>query len=267
MLFVIFIELSTSFSIAYQPYNTEDAIMTPKEDVGIQIENLFTTQNGGNQNETTFNLLYGVVDWIEADIVFALLDLRPDPGQNEFGLSDTLLFSKIKILGDDGYFHGNEFLPDIVLEPSVLVPTGDEAKGLGGGKIQLGILLVLEKQFWKVAGRANFGHFASNETTFNENFVNQFFYGVQIDFPVFTDRFRLGTELTGEFGEDIGAPLFSLTGFIFQITDNIVLDAGVEIGLSDAGVKLGVKQEASQVTVITGLSFGFSPFEWFVSNE
>jgi hypothetical protein len=241
--------------------------MTPKGVAGIDIENLFTTQDGGKQNETTFNPLYGVLDWIEADVVFALLDLRPDPGQNEFGMGDTLLFSKIKILGDNSYFGKNEYLPEIALEPSVLIPTGDEAKGLGGGKIQFGILLVLEKHFWKVAGRANFGHFASNETTFNENFVNQFFYGVQIDFPVFTDRLRLGTELTGEFGEDIGAPLFSLTGFIFQITNDIVLDAGVELGLNDAGVELGVKQTASQVTVITGLSFGFSPFEWFVSNE
>jgi hypothetical protein len=258
LLILLLIELSTSLSIAYQPFRTEDTIATPKGGVGVEIENEFTNNDRGKENVTKFTLLYGVLDWIEADVVFVLLNLRPEPGQNEFGFGDIVLFSKIKILGEDGYFNKNVFLPEIVLEPSVLIPTGDEAKGLGSGNIQLGILLAIEKQLLDVNCRANIGYFASNDPTFDENFEDLFFYGVQIDFPLFIDRLRLGTELTGQFGENVGAPLFSLTGFIFQITNNIVLDAGVELGLKDA---------ASAVTALVGLSFGFTPFEEFLDNK
>ena len=71
-------------------------------------------------------MYYGILDWIEADIVFALLYLKPDSGPSEVGFGDMLVFSKIKILGDDGLFNKEEFLPEIVLEPPVLISTGDD---------------------------------------------------------------------------------------------------------------------------------------------
>jgi len=203
-------------------------------------------------------LYYGILDWIEADIVFALLCLKPDSGPSEVGFGDMLVFSKIKILGDDGLFNKEEFLPEIVLEPSVLISTGDEDKGLGTGNIELGLLLAIEKHFWKLAGRANLGYFASNDPSFDENFEDRFFYGAQADVPLFTERLRFGTEFTGEFCENVGASLFSLTGFIFEITENIVFDAGVELGLIDA---------SSVVTAIAGITFGFNPFEEFITNK
>jgi hypothetical protein len=258
LLVAIFIGLSTSFSFAYHPYRTEDAGTTPQGGIGLQLENEFSTDDSGKQNVTTFTLVYGVLDWIEVDIILALLNLRPDSGQNEFGFGDVVLLTKIKVLGENGYFGKSEYLPEIVLEPSVLIPTGDEDKGLGTGQIQVGMLLALEKHFWKLTGRANIGYLASNDPTFDQNFENRFFYGVQVDFPLFIERLRLGTELTGEFGENTGASLFSLTGFIFQITDNIVLDAGVELGLRDA---------ASTVVAIAGISFGYNPFEEFFNNK
>ena len=203
-------------------------------------------------------MYYGILDWIETDIVFALLYLKPDSGPSEVGFGDMLVFSKIKILGDDGLFNKEEFLPEIVLEPSVLISTGDEDKGLGTGNIELGLLLAIEKHFWKLAGRANLGYFASNDPSFDENFEDRFFYGAQADVPLFTERLRFGTEFTGEFGENVGASLFSLTGFIFEITENIVFDAGVELGLIDA---------SSAVTAIAGITFGFNPFEEFLTNR
>ena len=203
-------------------------------------------------------MYYGILDWIETDIVFALLYLKPDSGPSEVGFGDMLVFSKIKILGDDGLFNKEEFLPEIVLEPSVLISTGDEDKGLGTGNIELGLLLAIEKHFWKLAGRANIGYFASNDPAFDENFEDRFFYGAQADVPLFTERLRFGTEFTGEFGENVGASLFSLTGFIFEITENIVFDAGVELGLKDAG---------SAVTAIVGITFGFNPIEEFLTNR
>ena len=203
-------------------------------------------------------MYYGILDWIETDIVFALLYLKPDSGPSEVGFGDMLVFSKIKILGDDGLFNKEEFLPEIVLEPSVLISTGGEDKGLGTGNIELGLLLAIEKHFWKLAGRANIGYLASSDPSFDENFEDRFFYGAQADVPLFTERLRFGTELTGEFGENVGASLFSLTGFIFEITENIVFDTGVELGLKDAG---------SAVRAIVGITFGFNPIEEFLTNR
>ncbi len=252
------VELSTSFSLAFNPFRTEDAITTPKGGIGLIMQNEFTNQNSGKQHVTTFNLYFGVVDWIEADIIFALLYSNPDSGQEDFGFGDILAFSKIKILGEDGLFNKKEYLPEIVLEPSILIPTGDADKGLGAGRIEFGFLIALEKHFWKLAGRANIGYLASNDPTLDQNFEDRFFYGVQTDVPLFTERLRFGTELTGEFGENVGAPLFSLTGLAFEISENIVFVAGVELGLKDAD---------SAVTAIVGITFGYNPFEEFLTNR
>lgn len=258
LLIGLFIELSTSISFAFRPFRTEDAGISPIGFFAVELGNEFRKNDDGKDNVTTFALTYGLLYWIETEIDFALLTLRPDSGKNEFGFGDTVILSKFKILGEKGVLYDNDLFPEMVIRPSVLIPTGDEDKGLGSGNIQLGLLLVLEKNFWKVGGRANIGYFASNDPTFDENFEDRFFYGVQVDFPLFIERLRLGTELTGQFGENVGAPLFSLTGLIFEITENIVLDAGVEFGLKDAG---------SAVTAIVGITFGFNPFEEFLTNR
>ena len=254
----LFIELSTSISLAFRPFRTEDAGITPIGFFSVELGNEFSKTYEGKDNVTTFALTYGLLDWIETEIDFAVQTLRPDSGKNEFGFGDTVILSKFKIVGEKGVLYDSDLFPDMVIRPSILIPTGDEDKGTGSGQIELGILLVLEKAFWKVAARANLGYFASNDPTLDQNFEDRFFYGVQADVPLFTERLSFGTELTGEFGENVGAPLFSLTGFVFEITENVVLDAGVELGLKDA---------ASAVTAIVGITFGFNPFEEFLTNR
>ncbi|HZX14838.1 MAG TPA: transporter [Thermodesulfobacteriota bacterium] len=254
----LFIELSTSISLAFRPFRTEDAGITPIGFFSVELGNEFSKTDEGKDNVTTFALTYGLLDWIETEIDFAVQTLRPDSGKNEFGFGDTVILSKFKIVGEKGVLYDSDLFPDMVIRPSILIPTGDEDKGTGSGQIELGILLVLEKAFWKVAARANLGYFASNDPTLDQNFEDRFFYGVQADVPLFTERLSFGTELTGEFGENVGAPLFSLTGFVFEITENVVLDAGVELGLKDA---------ASAVTAIVGITFGFNPFEEFLTNR
>ena len=258
LLIVIFIGLTTSISFAFRPFRTEDAGISPIGFFAVELGNEFRKNDDGKDNVTTFALTYGLLDWIETEIDLALLTLRPNSGKNEFGLGDTVILSKFKILGEKGVLYDNDLFPDMVIRPSVLFPTGDEDKGTGSGQIELGILLVIEKTFWEVAGRANLGYFASNDPSFDENFEDRFFYGAQADVPLFTERLRFGTEFTGEFGENVGASLFSLTGFIFEITENIVFDAGVELGLKDAG---------SAVTAIVGITFGFNPIEEFLTNR
>jgi len=254
----LFIELSTSISLAFRPFRTEDAGITPIGFFSVELGNEFSKTDEGKDNVTTFALTYGLLDWIETEIDFAVQTLRPDSGKNEFGFGDTVILSKFKIVGEKGVLYDSDLFPDMVIRPSILIPTGDEDKGTGSGQIELGILLVLEKAFWKVAARANLGYFASNDPTFGENFDDRFFYGFQIDFPLFIEKLSLGTELTGQFASSEGSPLFSLTGLVFQITENIVLDGGVELGLKDAD---------SAITVIVGLTFGFNPFEEFIANK
>ncbi|MGH7802583.1 MAG: transporter [Thermodesulfobacteriota bacterium] len=258
LLIGLFIQLSTSISFAFRPFRTEDAGITPIGFFSVELGNEFSKTDDGKDNFTTFALTYGLLDWIETEIDFALLTLRPDSGNNEFGFGDTVILSKFKILGEKGVLHDDDLFPDMVIRPSVLLPTGDEDKGTGSGQIELGILLVIEKTFWIVAARANMGYLASNDPTFDKNFEDRFFYGVQIDFPLYIEKLSLGSELTGQFASGEGSPLFSLTGLVFQITKNIVLDGGVELGLKDAG---------SAVTAIVGITFGFNPFEEFLTNR
>jgi len=63
-----------------------------------------------------------------------------------------------------------------------------------------------------------------------------------------TERWGLFTEVVGIFGEDADAIGLFDTGLTFALTDNLVLDAGVRIGLNRAAPDLGV---------FTGMSFRF----------
>ena len=238
--------VSASLCSAFPPFRTEDAGTTPQGGFGVEFGNAFTNSDNGKENLTTLTLIYGIADWIEADMDFAFLTLRPDSGKDESGFGDILILSKIKIFGENGTLSSNELLPGLVVEPSISIPTGDEDKGLGLGETRLGLLLAVEKTFWgTLDGRANLGYFAIK---LDDDYEDNFFYGFQIDFPFFTERFRLGSELTGVFGSDGTNPLFSLTGFVFQINDTIGLNGGLEFGLKDA---------QSSVTGIVGVTFGF----------
>ncbi|MBI2486612.1 MAG: transporter [Deltaproteobacteria bacterium] len=234
------------FVLPFHPIEQKTQEPLHRGGFGLELGNAFTNSDGGKENIITLTLIYGLANWIETDIDFAFLTVRPDSGQNESGFGDILFLLKLKIPGESGILSGNEFLPDLVLEPSISIPTGDEDKGLGLGETRPGLLLAVEETFWrKLAGRANLGYFATN---LDDDYKDKFFYGFQIDFPLLTERLRLGSELTGEFGSDDANPLFTLVGLVFQINDKIALNGGVEFGLKDA---------QSSVTGIVGVTFGF----------
>ncbi len=240
--------VSASLCSAFPPFRTEDAGTTPQGGFGVEFGNAFTTSDNGKENLNILTLIYGIANWIEADIDFVFLTLRPDSGQNESGFGDILILSKIKIFGENEILSSNELLPGLVLviEPYISIPTGDEVKGLGLGETKLGILLAVEKDFLdKLDARANLGYFAVN---LDDDYEDNFFYGFQIDFPIYGEKLRLGSELTGVFGSEGTNPLFSLTGFVFQINDTVGLNGALEFGLKDA---------QSSVTGIVGVTFGF----------
>jgi len=230
----------------------EDAGTSPNGVFTFELGNEFSNNAVGKDNFTVFGLIYGIVDWIEVEIDLGLLSLNPDESQNEFGFADMVLLSKFKMLGERGVISGNEDLPEVALEPSILIPTGNENKGLGTGNVEAGILLAIEDKIWLPVVRENIGYLATNNPVFNGNFENNFVYGFEVDIPLFIDRLILGSELTGNIGSgDDGSPLFSLTGLALEVTENIVLDGGIEFGLKDA---------ESDVTVMIGATIGFNIF-------
>jgi hypothetical protein len=215
--------------------------------MGIELGNEFTHRDNGRQDFIGLNLIYGIANWIEIDINFALLYLRPDSGEDETGFADILILSKIKILGEDGILGQRDHFPDLVLEPSVLIPTGNEDEGLGSGELELGLLLAVEKNLWRFIGRANIGYFATNIPVVDENFEDRFFYGFEVDLPL-SERLLLGQELTGAFGSGDKNTLFTLTGFVFTVTEAVAFNLGLEFGLR------GVQ---SAVTGIAGVTFSY----------
>ena len=144
----LLIVILTSFCSAFPPFRTEDAGTTPQGGFGVELLNAFTKSDFGKDNISTVTFIYGLANWIEADIDFAFLAVRPDSGQNETGFGDILFLLKLKILGENGILGENEVLPDLLLEPSISFPTGDEDEGLGLGESRPGLLLAVEETFW-----------------------------------------------------------------------------------------------------------------------
>jgi hypothetical protein len=74
-----------------------------------------------------------------------------------------------------------------------------------------------------------------------------FFYGFEVDLPL-SERVLLGQELTGGFGSGDKNTLFTLTGIVFTVTENVAFNLGLEFGLK------GVQ---SAVTGMVGVTLNY----------
>jgi hypothetical protein len=140
-------------------------------------------------------------------------------------------------------------LPAFAITGGLKIPTASDSKGLGSGKTDFGINTIFTKNLskrWVL-------HLNSGYTFIGENGKkNEFNYSGAAQF-ILSDQWALVGELVGvnNFnGHKSGDPFSGLVGTYYSLSDNFVLDAGVEIGMNKA---------APDYRLTAGLTIRFKP--------
>jgi len=240
----LFLLLSASTTFADRPLTTDDAYTVKKGEFKVEAGFDFARQdNHDKEYFPSLTLTYGLFERMETGIGSAYLFIDPSKGKKVNGFSDTPLKVKYRFLDQ------MDWIPSFAVSGTLITPTASRSKGLGSGKVDFNINTIYT---WNLSKRwqlyANLGY-----TFTGENHVNdQLNYSIAGQF-VLSDKWALVGEIAGvnnfngRKGDD---PVFGLLGTQCNITNGIVWDAGVAIGMSKA---------APDYRITTGLTLVFKP--------
>ncbi|MEK6698721.1 MAG: transporter [Nitrospirota bacterium] len=164
---------------------------------------------------------------------------------SESGLSDLSLEYKHRFFEKDGL--------SMAVKPGITLPTGGEERGLGTGKPSYGILFITTKEAGPWAIHANIGYTHNEYKLQADEDANKkgiWHASLATEVEVVKDLkavANIGTERNADKASDSN-PAFLLGGFIYSLRENLDFDAGVKTGLSDAETDL---------TVLAGVAMRF----------
>jgi cobalt/nickel transport protein len=247
ILFIFFssvISFSSTYTYAARPLTTDDAGTVEK---GVfQLEAGFDAARQDNHDREyspSMTLSYGLLERMDLGIGSGYIFSHPKESKRENGMADTELKLKYR------WTNEQDWRPAFATTGTVKIPTASESKGLGSGKTDFHINTILTKYLNKrLVLHLNLGYTFIGEKHVN----NELNYSMAIQF-ILTERWALVGEivgvnnLNGRHGDD---PISGLLGTYYLITDKIVWDAGLEIGMTRA---------APDFRFTTGLTWLFKP--------
>ena len=242
--YFISLALTLTSAFAARPLTTDDAWTVEKGEFELEIGVDATRQDNHDRVYCpSSTLTYGLLERMDVGIGSGYLFVHPKEDKKERGFSDTELKVKYRPIDEKGW------RPAFALTGILKIPTAKESKGLGSGKTDFGINAILTKNFGeRLALHLNLGH-----TFIGEHHVdNEWNYSLAAQF-ILTKKWALVGEvmeinnLNGRRGDD---PRSGLIGTYYLITDKIIWDAGLEIGMNKA---------APDFRLTTGLTLLFKP--------
>ena len=194
--------------------------------------------------EVAATLSYGIVD--NVDLVLSLPYIwgreKEDDSvvYKENGIGDASFEAKIKFFEKEGF--------SLALKPGISLPTGDEDKGLGTGKLGGQIYLIATQEVEPFAFHANLGYIR-NENDADER-EDIWHASLAATLEIVKDL-NLVANIGVERNPDTEAsedPVFLIGGVIYSINENFDIDFGVKCGLTDS---------ETDIIGLAGLTFRF----------
>ncbi len=219
--------LCLSSAFAGRPLLTNDAWTVEKGK--FQLETGFDVarqRNHDTEYSPSLTLTYGLLDRLDFGVGSEYLFVRPKEGNNERGIGDTELKAKYRLLDE------KEIFPAVSVAGKIKVPTASQRKGLGNGELGLGVNIIATKNLSKrLVLHANVGCTLTGE----EGAENEINYALGSQF-LLTDKWALVGEIVGtdNFNGKKDDPLSGLFGTYYEVRKNVVLDAGMGVGLNSA---------------------------------
>jgi hypothetical protein len=229
---------------AGRPLSTDDAWTLEKGQFQLETGFDFTRQdNHDREISPSLTLSYGLLENMDIGIGSSYLFVRPKEEENEDGLGDTEIKLKYRLLGE------KIWMPAFAVAGIVKIPTASDSKGLGSGKTDFGINAIFSKELSKrFVVHLNLGYTFIGE----HGADNEMNYSGAAQFVV-SDKWSLVGEIFGVNnlnGHKRDDQISGLIGTSYFITEKIIWDAGIEIGMNKA---------APDYRLTTGLTFLFKP--------
>jgi len=244
VILIFCVVLFSGNAFAARPLTTDDAGTVEKGK--FQVETGFDFNRQDNYDKEYFpslTLTYGLFERMDIGVGSAYLFVNPVEGKKVNGFSDTPLKVKYRFLDQ------KDWIPSFAVSGTLIMPTASKSKGLGSGKVDFNINNIFQ---WNLSKRwqlyANLGYTFIGEHQVN----NEFNYSIAGQF-VLSDKWALVGEVFGlnNFnGNKRDDPISGLVGIQYMLSDNFVLDAGMEIGMNKA---------APDFRFTNGVTFFFKP--------
>ena len=247
ILFIFFPSLiffSSMPTYAARPLTTDDAWTVEKGEFQLEAGfDVLRQDNHDREYSPSITLTYGLLERMDLGVGSGYVFSHPKEGERENGMADTKIKLKYRWMDEKNW------RPALAVSGILKIPTASESKGLGSGQTDFGLNAILTKTLtkkWVV--HLNFGYTFIGEDHVN----NELNYSIAAQF-LLTEKWGLVGEVVGvnnfngRHGDD---PFSGLIGTYYSITDKIIWDAGLEIGMNKA---------APGVRLTTGLTWLFKP--------
>jgi hypothetical protein len=199
--------------------------------------------------ETSLAFLAGIFDTLDIICGVPYQWTRADEDgtitSEEEGIADIDLELKWRFFEQNGF--------SLALKPGITIPTGDEEKGLGTGKVGYGATFIATKEFDPFSLHLNLGY-AHSEYKLDEDKDGKrkdIWHVSLAGVYKISDDLQVGANIGVEKNPDKESstdPSFALIGLIYSITPDLDVDLGFKAGLS------GTETDAA---LLTGLTMRF----------
>jgi hypothetical protein len=206
--------LGASTAWAGAPFVTDDADTPEAGHFEINIAAQYLRFQGGSAGTTpSVEVNYGVTDKLQVTILTPLAMAHIDHVGTNVGIGDTELSVKYRFVDADDW----GWKPSIAFAPLLIVPSGSEQRGLGGGQMQgfLPIWLTKEINQWTIFGGGGYNINPGVERK------NWWFTGVGVT-----------RELTPEW--TVGVEIFHTTPTEKDAKDNTAFNVGAIYNISNS---------------------------------
>jgi len=196
---------------------------------------------GGNVGATVTVGVHERVDLVAA-VPFEWFSSYEDGARiaRESGIGDASFDIKWRFFEQDGW--------SLAVKPGVTLPSGDDERGLGAGRVGYRVFLIGTKELAPWAFHANVGYIRNDNTGGDEK--NIWHVSAAAEFEVVKDLKivgNVGIERNPELDSN-NHPVFVLGGVIYQLTEKLSVDGGI---------KVGVTKSETDLTLLAGLTMKF----------
>lgn len=175
---------------------------------------------------------YGVTDTIDIVVITPYLWVKEKSddaliNSSENGFSDSTLDVKIRFFEKTGL--------SFAIKPGLDIPTGDEDKGLGTGKLGYHLYLLGTKETGPWTFIANLGYMRNETDSASEE--KNLWQASIASIYVIDNHWKVAADLIAEKNTDKVAdndPVSALGGIIYTLTKDIDLDLGAKAGLTSS---------------------------------